>query len=161
MGRTCCVHKLFFVLVLTFRTTYAHNMFYPCSKPRTTRFRLSLQFSCMYLTCNSMHNLMSYFGLVDARISASKIVLLGHMFWRKPHPKLHIFTNIWPIESVWSFCFLLLVFLSKKYQSLVRNFGYFRNCEILLWTAQSLCCSSHSEVRFASFLFRWIYHCHT
>ena len=23
MGRTCCVHRLFFVFVLTFRTTYA------------------------------------------------------------------------------------------------------------------------------------------
>ena len=28
--RTCCVHKLFFVL--TFRTIYAHNMFSPCSE---------------------------------------------------------------------------------------------------------------------------------
>ena len=27
--RTCCVQKLFFVM--TFRTTYVHNMFYPCS----------------------------------------------------------------------------------------------------------------------------------
>ena len=25
--RTCCVHKLFFVFVLTFRTFYVHNMF--------------------------------------------------------------------------------------------------------------------------------------
>ena len=31
MRRTCCVQKLFFVFVLTFRTTYVHNMFYPCS----------------------------------------------------------------------------------------------------------------------------------
>ena len=27
MSRTCCVHKLFFVFVLTFRTTYINNMF--------------------------------------------------------------------------------------------------------------------------------------
>ena len=40
MGRTCHVDKLFFVFVLTFRTTYVHNMFYPCST-----HVLSLQFS--------------------------------------------------------------------------------------------------------------------
>ena len=27
MRRTCCVQKLFFVFVLTFRTIYVHNMF--------------------------------------------------------------------------------------------------------------------------------------
>ena len=27
MRRTCCAHKLFFVFVLTFRTTYENNMF--------------------------------------------------------------------------------------------------------------------------------------
>ena len=31
MRRTCFVQKLFFVFVLIFRTTYVHNMFYPCS----------------------------------------------------------------------------------------------------------------------------------
>ena len=48
MLKTCCVHKLFFVL--TFRTICVHNM---------------------YWTCNSLSNLLSYCGLVDARISAS------------------------------------------------------------------------------------------
>ena len=28
--RTCCVHKLFFVFVLTIRTNYVHNMFWAC-----------------------------------------------------------------------------------------------------------------------------------
>ena len=34
MSRTCCVHKLFFVCVLTFRTIFVHNIFYPCSAKR-------------------------------------------------------------------------------------------------------------------------------
>ena len=50
--RTCCVHKLFFVLVL---------------KIYLTQHVLSLEFSC-----NSMKNLLSYFGLVDGSISASE-----------------------------------------------------------------------------------------
>ena len=62
MGRTCCVHKLFFVFVLTFRTIYVHNMFWERSK-------LAI---FMYWTCNSMNNLLSHCGLVDARISASE-----------------------------------------------------------------------------------------
>ena len=53
MGRTCCVHKLLFVL--TFRTIYVHNMFSLCSE-------LAI----------SMNNLLSYYGLVAARISASE-----------------------------------------------------------------------------------------
>ena len=32
MLRTCCVHKLFYVFVFTFRTTYVNNMFSPCSE---------------------------------------------------------------------------------------------------------------------------------
>ena len=58
LGRTCCVQKLFF----TFRAIYVHNMFSPCSE-------LGI---FMYWTCNSMNNLLSYCGLVDARISASE-----------------------------------------------------------------------------------------
>ena len=42
--RTCCVHKLFFVFVLTFRTTYVNNMFSPCSL-----HVLSLEFTCTEL----------------------------------------------------------------------------------------------------------------
>ena len=45
-----------FVFVLTFKTIYVHNMFWGCS---------------LYWTGNSMNNLLSYFGLIDARISAS------------------------------------------------------------------------------------------
>ena len=55
MGRTCCAHKLFFVL--TFRTIYVHNMFWACS------FHV--------LNWKSMINLLSYCGLVDVRIYAS------------------------------------------------------------------------------------------
>ena len=62
MGRTCCAHKLFFVFVLTFRTMYVHNMFSLCSE-------LGI---FLYWTCNSMNNLLSYCGLIDPQISASK-----------------------------------------------------------------------------------------
>ena len=53
LGRACCVQKLF----LTFRTIFVHNMFSPCSE-------LGI---FMYWTCNSMNNLSSYCGLVDAK----------------------------------------------------------------------------------------------
>ena len=66
MRRTWCLQKLFFVFVLTFRTTYVHNMFYPCSLND-----LCLELSCKYWTGNSMNNLLSYCGLVDAKIRAS------------------------------------------------------------------------------------------
>ena len=45
--------KWFFVFVLTFKTIYVHNMFWAW-------------------TCKSMNNLLSYCGLVDARISTSE-----------------------------------------------------------------------------------------
>ena len=61
MLRTCCVHKLFFVFVLTFKTIYVHNIFSTCSE-------LAI---FMYWTRNSMNNLSSYCGLVDAKIRAS------------------------------------------------------------------------------------------
>ena len=51
--RTCCVHELLFVL--TFRTIHVQ-----CT-----------QHVFMYWTCNSMNNLSSYCGLVDAKIRAS------------------------------------------------------------------------------------------
>ena len=50
------------VFVLTFRTIHVHNMFSPCSE-------LGI---FIYWACNSKNNLLSYCGLVDARISASK-----------------------------------------------------------------------------------------
>ena len=55
MLRTCCVLKLIFVFM--FRTIYIHTMFWA--------------WSFMYWKRNSMNNLSSYYGLVDARISAS------------------------------------------------------------------------------------------
>ena len=58
MGRTCCVQKLFWLS----ETISVQNMFSP---------GLSLEFSCKYWTCNSMNNLLSYCGLVNAKIRAS------------------------------------------------------------------------------------------
>ena len=51
---TCCV------FVLTFRIIYVHNMFSSCSELVVF----------MYWTGNSMNNISSYCGLVDARIRA-------------------------------------------------------------------------------------------
>ena len=47
--------------LLTFRTIYVHKMFSPCSE-------LGI---FMYLTCDSINNLSSYFGLVEAKMRAS------------------------------------------------------------------------------------------
>ena len=52
-GRTCCVHKLFWIS----KTISVHNMFSPWSE-------LGI---FMYWTCNSMNNLSSYCGLADAK----------------------------------------------------------------------------------------------
>ena len=56
------------------KTICVHNMFYPCS-PHV----LSLEFSCTEL--NSMNNLSSYCGLVDAKIRASDKDLPAIMCW--------------------------------------------------------------------------------
>ena len=58
LGRTCCVQKLFWMS----ETISVHNMFFP---------GLSLEFSCIELVINSMNNLLSYCGLVDAKLRAS------------------------------------------------------------------------------------------
>ena len=57
MGRTCCVHKLFWMS----KSISVHNKFAPCSE-------LGI---FTYWTCNSMNNTSSYCGLVDAKIRAS------------------------------------------------------------------------------------------
>ena len=57
LWRSCCVQKLF----LTFRTIFVHNMFSQCSE-------LGI---FPYWTCNSMNNMSSYCGLLDAKIRAS------------------------------------------------------------------------------------------
>ena len=57
IGRTCCVHKLFWMS----KSISVHNMLSPCSE-------LGI---FMYWTCNSMKNMSSYCGLVDAKIRAS------------------------------------------------------------------------------------------
>ena len=63
MGRTCCVHKLFWMSKQ--KTIFEHNMFSTC-------FELGI---FTYWTDNSMINLLSYCGLVDAKIRASDIDL--------------------------------------------------------------------------------------
>ena len=60
MRRTCCAHKLFFAFILASRTIFVHNM---------------------YWTRNSMNNLLSYFGLVDATKCASDKDLPVQMQW--------------------------------------------------------------------------------
>ena len=55
MRRTCYVQKLF----LMSETISVHYMFSP---------GLSLRFSCIDFVSNSMNNLLSYCGLVDAKI---------------------------------------------------------------------------------------------
>jgi hypothetical protein len=62
MGRTCCLQTFFVVVVLTFKTIYVSNMFSTCSE-------LGI---FIYWTGNSMNNISSYCGLVDARISTSE-----------------------------------------------------------------------------------------
>ena len=62
MGRTCCVQKLFWMS----ETIDVHSMLSP---------GLSLEFSCIELvirsTCNSKNNLLSYCGLLYAKLRAS------------------------------------------------------------------------------------------
>ena len=64
MGRTCCVHKLFWMSKQKRKAICVHNMFSPCSE-------LGI---FMYWTCNSMNNLSSYCGLVDAKIRALRLM---------------------------------------------------------------------------------------
>ena len=63
--RTCQEH----VVYINFSECQNKNQFVytTCS-----RHVLSLEFSCMYWTRNSMNNLLSYCGSVDARIRASE-----------------------------------------------------------------------------------------
>ena len=61
MGRTWCVHKLFWVSKQKQKTIFVHSMFSPCSELVVF----------MYWTGKSMNNLLSYCGLVDVRINAS------------------------------------------------------------------------------------------
>ena len=62
MGRTCCVHKLFLFLFW-----HSEQFMY------TTCSDLGI---FMYWTCNSMNNLLSNCGLVDARMSVLKKIYL-------------------------------------------------------------------------------------
>ena len=52
MGRTCCVHKLFWMSKQKQKTICVHNMFSPCSELAVF----------MYSTGKSMNNLLSYLG---------------------------------------------------------------------------------------------------
>ena len=57
--RTCCVHKLFFVFCIDNSEQFVYTT---CSELVVF----------IFWTCNSMKNLLSYCGLVDARISGSE-----------------------------------------------------------------------------------------
>ena len=91
MGRTCCAHKL--VFVLTFRTIYAHNMFSPCSELVVF----------MYWTGKSMNNLLTYCGLVDPRISASDKDLPAQALFTSS--RCQLFTIGEPVKNYWSSLF--------------------------------------------------------
>ena len=56
-GRTCCVHRLFWIL----KAISVHNMFSPC-------IELGI---FTHWNCKSMNNLSSYCGLVDTKIRPS------------------------------------------------------------------------------------------
>ena len=90
MVRTCCVQKLFWLP----ETISVHNMF---------SSGLSLELSCIEL-CNSMNNLLSYYGLVDAKIRASDKDLPGlktiFFFYFQ---NLHVRRNLWilPRRIAW------------------------------------------------------------
>ena len=79
MGRTCCVHKLFWMS----KSISVHNMFSPCSELG----------NFTYWTCNSMNNMSSYCGIVDAKIRASDkdlpVLSYDHM-------------NVWLKKIKWS-----------------------------------------------------------
>ena len=67
MGRTCWVHELFWMSKRKQKTICVHRMF-------------SQLGTFMYWTCNSMNNLSSYCGLVDAKIRASDEDLPVHTY---------------------------------------------------------------------------------
>ena len=66
MGRTWCVQKLFWMSKQKQKTIFVHNMFSPCSELVVF----------MYWAGKSMDNLLSYCGLVDAKIRASNLPVL-------------------------------------------------------------------------------------
>ena len=74
-----------FVFVLTFRTTYLHNMFSTCSELGIFK----------YWTHNSMNNLSSYCGLVDARINASEKDLSVSVHFLKGNSCPYYCTTCW------------------------------------------------------------------
>ena len=73
MGKTCCVQKMFWM-------SETNNNF--CTQHVLPRFELGI---FMYWTCNSMNNLLSYCGLVDAKIRASDKDLPVKSRFKKVH----------------------------------------------------------------------------
>ena len=100
--RTCCVHKLFFVFVLTFRTIYVQNMFWE-------RSELGIFINW---TGNSTDNLLSYCWLVDARIPKC--------FWKRS-TWTNSFWEIWMKYAYFSYPSFFLGSLEGLYISLVWN----------------------------------------
>ena len=87
--RTCCVHKLFFVL--TFWTIYVHNMFWK-------RSELAI---FMYWTGNSINNLLSYCGLVDEKLRASDIDLPAYISEHRISASFLSHRILWKCYSIW------------------------------------------------------------
>ena len=78
MLRTCCVHKVFWMSKQKQKTICVHNMFLTCSE-------LGI---FMYWTRNSMNNLSSYCGLVEAKMRASnKYLPVLSIFFRTYAPQ--------------------------------------------------------------------------
>ena len=75
---TCCIHKLFFVFVLTFRTIHVYNMFSWCSELVVF----------VHWTGRAMNNHSPYCGLVDARIRTSDNDLPVHNSKNRPGPTI-------------------------------------------------------------------------
>ena len=81
MGRTCRVQKLFWMS----KTISVHNMFSPGSELEVF----------LYWTCNSMNNLSSYCGLVDAKIRASDKDLPV----RRTYLLLKYWATVWTVDD--------------------------------------------------------------
>ena len=112
MGRTCCVQKLFWMS----ETISVHNMF---------STGLSLEFSRIELVINvnSMNNLLTYCGLVDAKIRATdKDLPVLYWSWFSKLPTLFTHFN----DHMFSFLTLQITFeIYSRYVSFNFSSYYF------------------------------------
>ena len=97
MRRTCLYTNWFFCFCFDIQNNLCKQHVLPMFSPCST-YVLSLEFSCKYWACNSMKNMLSYCGLVDAKIRASDIDLLL--------VQLEILTSPWDIWWLFHLFFL-------------------------------------------------------